>query len=232
MEVGASVADCQPPGTSRAALRAAMSRYAFYSAGGYARETMKDFAQIISMVSPETPQFYFIDDDPSICGKVIHNAKVIGYDEAKSIKGLRVNVAFADPDLRHRKVDTCERDGLQMFSCQTPSAHIGPNVELGDGFILSHLSTITCDARIGRAFHCNIYSYVAHDCVVGDFVTLAPRVCINGRVTIGDSSYIGTGAIVLPGVTIGRNVVVGAGAVVVRDVPDGATVVGMPAKPR
>lgn len=209
-----------------------MSRYAFYSAGGYARETIREFAQTVSMVSHETPQFYFIDDDASLHGKTIHNAKVIGYDDAKCIPDLRVNIAFADPALRRRKADQCAADGLRTFNCQTPSALIGPNVEIDDGFILSHLSTITCDAKIGRAFHCNIYSYVAHDCVVGDFVTLAPRVCINGHVTIGDDSYIGTGAVVLPGVTIGRNAVVGAGAVVVRDVPDNVTVVGMPAKSR
>lgn len=41
---------------------------------------------------------------------------------------------------------------------------------------------------------------------------------------------IGSGAVVLPGVTIGAGAMVGAGAVVVRDVPDGATVVGNPAR--
>ena len=41
---------------------------------------------------------------------------------------------------------------------------------------------------------------------------------------------IGTGAIILPGVTIGEAALVGAGAVVTMDVPDGAVVVGNPAK--
>ncbi|MGB3485551.1 MAG: NeuD/PglB/VioB family sugar acetyltransferase [Mycobacterium sp.] len=209
-----------------------MSRFAFYSAGGYARETIMEFVLSISRAAQYAPRFYFIDDDPRQRSMVIHGAEVISYDDAKSIADLRINVAFADPELRRTKVAQCEADGFSMFDCQSPTAHIGPNVSIDAGFILSHLSTITCDARIGKAFHCNIYSYVAHDCVVGDFVTLAPRVCINGRVTIGDGAYIGTGAIVLPGVKIGCKSVVGAGAVVVKDVPDGATVVGMPAKAR
>lgn len=42
---------------------------------------------------------------------------------------------------------------------------------------------------------------------------------------------IGTGAVILGGVTVGEGAVVGAGAVVTRDVPDGATAVGVPARP-
>ena len=41
---------------------------------------------------------------------------------------------------------------------------------------------------------------------------------------------VGTGAVILPGVTIGAGATVGAGAVVTKDVPDGAIVVGNPAR--
>lgn len=49
-------------------------------------------------------------------------------------------------------------------------------------------------------------------------------------VTIGDGSWLGHGAVVLPGVTIGRHVVVGANSVVTRDLPDFSVAVGSPAK--
>lgn len=47
---------------------------------------------------------------------------------------------------------------------------------------------------------------------------------------IGEGARIGPRAIVLPGITVGRDARVLAGAVVLRDVPDGATVMGNPAK--
>jgi maltose O-acetyltransferase len=49
-------------------------------------------------------------------------------------------------------------------------------------------------------------------------------------VRIGRNTWIGGGAIILPGVTIGDDAIVGAGAVVTRDVATGATVVGNPAR--
>jgi len=49
-------------------------------------------------------------------------------------------------------------------------------------------------------------------------------------VTIGDGSWIGAGAVILPGTTLGRNTVVGAGAVVRGVFPDHAVLAGVPAK--
>lgn len=50
------------------------------------------------------------------------------------------------------------------------------------------------------------------------------------RTLVKRRASVGTGAIVLPGVVIGAGAMVGAGAVVTADVPDGATVVGSPAR--
>lgn len=47
---------------------------------------------------------------------------------------------------------------------------------------------------------------------------------------VKEGAAIGAGAVIVCGVYIGRNALVGAGAVVTKDVPDGATVVGNPAR--
>ena len=52
----------------------------------------------------------------------------------------------------------------------------------------------------------------------------------NAAVRIGSGTWLGAGAIVLPGACIGRNVVVAAGSVVRGPVPDRCVVAGVPAR--
>jgi maltose O-acetyltransferase len=55
----------------------------------------------------------------------------------------------------------------------------------------------------------------------------------SGRpICIGAGTWLGGGAIVLPGVTIGENAVIGAGSVVTGDIPPGVLAVGNPARVR
>lgn len=81
---------------------------------------------------------------------------------------------------------------------------------------------------------CN--NHVAHDCIIGDFVTLAPNVHCNGAVVIEDHACIGVGAIIKQGTAerptvIGRGAVIGMGEVVTRSVAPYTTVCGNPARP-
>jgi acetyltransferase-like isoleucine patch superfamily enzyme len=108
-------------------------------------------------------------------------------------------------------------------------------VSIGTGAILCPFVTITSNIRIGKHFHANLYSYVEHDCVIGDYVTFAPGVHCNGNIVIEDHAYIGSGAVIKQGklgrpLVIGRGAVVGMGAIVTKDVAPGTTVVGNPAR--
>jgi acetyltransferase-like isoleucine patch superfamily enzyme len=47
---------------------------------------------------------------------------------------------------------------------------------------------------------------------------------------IGKNTFIGVGAIILPGVNIGDEVIIGAGAVVTKDIPSNTIAVGNPAR--
>ena len=64
------------------------------------------------------------------------------------------------------------------------------DVKIGEGAILSPYVTLTSNISIGKFFHANLYSYVEHDCFIGDFVTFAPGVKCNGNVVIGDNTIM------------------------------------------
>ena len=108
------------------------------------------------------------------------------------------------------------------------------NVAIDDGYILNPFVTLTSDIKIGKSFQANLYSYVAHDCNIGDYVTFAPSVKCNGNVIIKDYVYVGTGAIIKQGkpnkpLIIGKGAVIQAGSFVTKNIPEGMTVFGNPA---
>jgi sugar O-acyltransferase (sialic acid O-acetyltransferase NeuD family) len=147
----------------------------------------------------------------------------------------KVTLAIANSRVRERLAEQSAAAGISLFEARAANVVVMDDVEIGEGAVLSPFVTLTSNIRIGRCFHANLYSYVEHDCVLGDFVTFAPGAKCNGNIVIEDHAYIGAGAILRQGrpgrpLTIGRGAVVGMGAVVTRDVPAGTTVVGIPAR--
>ena len=138
------------------------------------------------------------------------------------------------------------------------SAHVlGPptvdatDLEIGDHFRIwsGHRQTLISGwgrLRIGDRCFVNVGTVLlcVREIVIGDDVAFATEVHVmdsnshgvEGRphveapVRIGDGTWLGARAMVLPGVTIGKRVLVAAGAVVTRDVPDDVLVAGNPAR--
>jgi sugar O-acyltransferase (sialic acid O-acetyltransferase NeuD family) len=208
--------------------------YAVYGAGGYGREVMPVARDTLARAGIKA-EVVFVDDQsdaPSINGHRVLRLE----NFAAEVAGSRFAViAVGDGNVRRILADRLAAFGVQPWSVRAANALSLDDVRIGVGAVLSPFVTLTSNVRIGVHFHANIYSYVAHDCVVGDFVTFAPAVRCNGNVVIEDGAYIGTGAILRPGVAgrplvIGKGAVVGMGAVVTKSVAPGDTVVGNPAR--
>ncbi len=199
-----------------------------FGSGGFGRETLA-FCPPLSSVG----RTVFIVDDLSMSAPNVNGIDVISLQDFRKLPGEKLfNIAVASSTLRERVAGQLLAPDCSPANLVAKNATYHRLDDVGPGAILSVNTTVSPNVKIGKFFHLNYLSYVAHDCMVGDFVTFAPNVCLNGNCQVGDHSYLGTGAIVLPKVKIGARVTIGAGAVVNRDVPDGETWVGVPARSR
>ena len=210
------------------------SAFAVYGCSGFGREVMPLLRGSLRNQGIEG-ELLFIDDGAP-AGQVINGQRVLSYSEFLDSKPAEkfVSIAIAASKVRQQLATKCEGDGIGFFDIRATSSTVLDENIIGPGAIICGYSHITSNTIIGCHFHANIYSYVAHDCIIGDYVTLAPGAKVNGNVVIEDHAYIGTGAIIkqgLPGkpTVIGRGAVVGMGAVVTKSVPPGMVVVGNPA---
>ena len=205
--------------------------FGLYGVGGFGREVMPKFLESHNETFDARS---FIETIPSrdFCGEIpIFSEKVFLNLNAEKF----FNVAIADSFNRKIIAQRMLSFEAKPFSIVSKSAKIYENTFIEPGAILMDFSTITDNVKIGKYFHLNIYSYVAHDCQVGDYVTFAPKVSCNGNTIIGDHVYVGTGAIIKPGTPsspriIGSGSIIGMGAVVTKDVPPNTTVIGNPAR--
>lgn len=94
--------------------------------------------------------------------------------------------------------------------------------DIGPGFAVLHNSmgiTINGGVIVGKNLT-----------LTGGNVIGGKKAFQKGEFTIGENVNLGANAVIIGPVTIGNNVKVGASACVVKDVPNGATVVGVPAR--
>lgn len=104
-------------------------------------------------------------------------------------------------------------DKTAYLDCFMGAISIGSN-----SVITSNVLVLTHDYSID----CGLYSIDKHD---KNNESLFIK-----DVAIGNNTFIGQRAIILPGVTIGDNCIIGAGCVVSKDIPDNSIVVGSPCK--
>jgi sugar O-acyltransferase (sialic acid O-acetyltransferase NeuD family) len=177
-----------------------------------------------------------VDADPAKSGQLILGVPVLGGDDEVgkhrtdmiclvnglgSVRGTASRLAL---------FERFHNNGYRFASVIHPSAILSSEVAMCEGVQIMAGAVVQNGCSLGANAIINTRVALDHDCRIGDHVHVAPGATLSGGVEVGNGSHIGTGATIIQGIRIGSNCLVGAGAVVIRDVPDGATVLGVPAK--
>lgn len=204
-----------------------------YGASGFGMQVMSLIKAQYSHLQPNS--LVFIDDAkdrPSVMG-----FQVLSYEEfiQHSTEHKKITIAIADSEIREKLVRKLTKDNIEIIDIWSEDSIVSEYSKLAEGSTISNYVCIAENSTIGKHFQANIYSYIGHDCIIGDYVTFGPRVSCNGNVHIHDHVYIGTGAIIIQGtpdkpIVIGEGAFIGMGAIVTKDVPPGKVAVGKPAR--
>jgi sugar O-acyltransferase (sialic acid O-acetyltransferase NeuD family) len=200
-------------------------------AGGHGRETL-DIVEAMNDAGTGQWNFLgFVDDGEVRQDRLARReAEVLEVSELDP-EDVRYVIGIGDPKTREAVAERMTLAAFVPAMLVHPAASVGSDVRMAEGVVLAAGARATTNVSLERHSQLNVGAVVSHDCEVGAFVTFSPGTLVNGECRIGDRAFFGTGAIVTPGLTVGADAKVGAGAVVLEDVPEGATVVGVPARP-
>ncbi len=204
--------------------------YCIYGAGGHAKDLI---AQVAFDHGPEAIAFLVDDFQPD---RKVGGICVVDFSYAReACAALNWLIGVGDPARRKMISERIRNAGLSEGYFISSRSNVAFDFVPAPGVQIFSGCTVSLDVTVGRGSILNANSVIAHECKLGEFVTLSPACTIAGRVFIEDEAFLGVGATVKNGepgqaLKVGQGSVVGAGSTVITNVDGGDTVAGIPAR--
>jgi sugar O-acyltransferase (sialic acid O-acetyltransferase NeuD family) len=170
-----------------------------------------------------------LDDDSSRWGPSCWGVPICGPSAIADNSGFEIGiVAIGDNGRRNRIASSLNPHWLTLVHS---AAWVDPDAKLGASTVVLAGAVIKSGSVVGEHVIVNTSASVDLDCVVKDFVQIAPSEHLGGNVQVAEGAFLGIGSSAIPGRKVGAWTTVGAGAVVARDISEGAVDDGVPAEP-
>lgn len=176
----------------------------------------------------------FIDDRGDLQGTTVLGLPVLGNGSWLQATALSspvvVVLGVGENSARQLLARRCMSWKIDILTAIHPNATVARTATVGPGTVVMARAVINPGANVGAGAVINSAAVVEHDVEVGDFAHVAPNATMGGGSRLGALSLLGMGAVLLQRITVGEQSFIGAGAVVTRNIPNGVVAVGIPAR--
>lgn len=207
-----------------------MKRLFIYGASGAGKE-IYDMVQRINREKKRYDEVIFIDDfqeEMEFYGtKRIHFSSCEKFMDGGETEFV---IAVGEPSARSLLLDRVLNAGYKLATIIDNSAIVSDMSVIKEGCVVEAGAIISSSVTLERNVYIKYQAVIGHDAHVGENCIICPRATVGGGSNVGQNTFLGLASSMKEHVNIGSEAIVGLGSIVFKDVPDGATVVGNPAR--
>lgn len=170
-------------------------------------------------------------------GKKIMGVSIIGCDDnlvelfSRGYSFAFVTVgSIGNPMQRIKLFGNLVKIGFKMSNIIDPSATVSHFVKMESGIFIGKNAVVNSGSLINKCAIINSAAVVEHDCIIGEFVHIAPGAVLGGEVQIGANTHIGANSVIKQQIKIGSDSIIGMGSVVLKEIESNIIAYGNPCK--
>ncbi len=151
-------------------------------------------------------------------GQQVLGYNILGTD--RDLASLRSSFSFAllavgqikSSDVRQKLAHTVSSHGFSFPVVVASTAVISRHAVIGAGTVVGHHAMVNAGASVGEHCIINTGSLVEHDSQISGFCHISTNVAINGNVSIGHSSFVGSCSMIREGLALPPHSLISAGS--------------------